>query len=326
MAKKEIDNRFQRFGTVSFADVTRVNDFIDFLEQGRLMGTVCRQCKRRFFPPRADCFHSLSSDMEWFELICKEYVDSARLLSPYYMQTEIQEGFLMGANWYQLTGGRQDFVTYFLGGREVTVELSLEKIPSATMLPDLWNINRVSMKNFLRQGLFGIYGLVKDSSTNIPVRSMISIPSHDSLNSFVFSHHETGRYFRYLKAGTYNIQASANGYIPKTVPDVNINNYSRTYLDIKLKSVKSSLGDLNILVLPNPFTREFSLLFHSEIPEDTEILIYDLNGKIKYSTVFISESGTNLKIINLGDYPSGIYILKLITPKQTLRSKIVKTE
>ena len=68
MAKKEIDDRFQKFGTVSFAEVTRVNDFIDFLEQGKLMGTVCKQCKKRFFPPRADCFHSLSGDMEWFEV------------------------------------------------------------------------------------------------------------------------------------------------------------------------------------------------------------------------------------------------------------------
>ena len=68
MAKKEIDDRFKRFGTVSFTGVTRVNDFIDFLEQGKLMGTVCTHCKRHFFPPRADCCHSLSSDMEWFEV------------------------------------------------------------------------------------------------------------------------------------------------------------------------------------------------------------------------------------------------------------------
>ena len=68
MAKKEIDSRFKKFGTVSFSEVTRVNDFIDFLEQGKLMGTVCKQCKKRFFPPRADCVHSLSSDMDWFEV------------------------------------------------------------------------------------------------------------------------------------------------------------------------------------------------------------------------------------------------------------------
>jgi uncharacterized OB-fold protein len=66
--KKEIDARFSKFGTVSFARVTQVNDFIDFLEKGKLMGTRCKKSGRSFFPPRAQCFESLSSDMEWFEV------------------------------------------------------------------------------------------------------------------------------------------------------------------------------------------------------------------------------------------------------------------
>lgn len=68
MAKKEIDARFNKFGTVSFTDFTRVNDFIDFLEQGKLMGARCKTCGKKFFPPRADCYHSLDSEMEWFEV------------------------------------------------------------------------------------------------------------------------------------------------------------------------------------------------------------------------------------------------------------------
>ncbi len=68
MAKQDIDSRFSRFGTVSFASITHVNDFIDYLEKGRIMGTKCRKCGRLFFPPRADCCHSLASDMAWFEV------------------------------------------------------------------------------------------------------------------------------------------------------------------------------------------------------------------------------------------------------------------
>ena len=69
MAKQEIDNRFSKFGTASFASITHVNDFIDYLEKGRIMGTKCRKCGRLFFPPRADCCYSLSSEMEWFEVV-----------------------------------------------------------------------------------------------------------------------------------------------------------------------------------------------------------------------------------------------------------------
>lgn len=66
--KKEIDDRFKKFGTVSFTSVTKVNDFIDFLEKGKVMGTRCQDCGADFFPPRADCYHCLSRKVEWFEV------------------------------------------------------------------------------------------------------------------------------------------------------------------------------------------------------------------------------------------------------------------
>ncbi len=66
--KKEIDDRFKKFGTVSFTSVTKVNDFIDYLEKGKVMGTRCQDCGMVFFPPRADCYHCLSRKVEWFEV------------------------------------------------------------------------------------------------------------------------------------------------------------------------------------------------------------------------------------------------------------------
>lgn len=66
--EKEIDDRFKKFGTVSFTSITKVNDFIDFLEEGKVMGTRCKECGVIFFPPRADCYQCLSSDIEWFEI------------------------------------------------------------------------------------------------------------------------------------------------------------------------------------------------------------------------------------------------------------------
>jgi uncharacterized OB-fold protein len=66
--KKELDIRFSKFGTVSFTSITKVNDFIDHLENGKITGTRCKSCGLAFFPPRADCHQCLSSDMEWFEV------------------------------------------------------------------------------------------------------------------------------------------------------------------------------------------------------------------------------------------------------------------
>ena len=62
------DVRFKQFGTVSFTEISKVNDFIDHLRQGRIMGTRCKDCGQSFFPPRADCHSCLTSHMEWFEI------------------------------------------------------------------------------------------------------------------------------------------------------------------------------------------------------------------------------------------------------------------
>jgi uncharacterized OB-fold protein len=68
MAKPEEDTRFSKFGTVSFTALTKTNDFIDYLEGDKVEGTKCKKCGAVFFPPRADCYQCLSSDMEWFEI------------------------------------------------------------------------------------------------------------------------------------------------------------------------------------------------------------------------------------------------------------------
>ena len=68
MAEKKVDDRFKKFGTVSFTSISKINDFIDHLEQNKVMGTKCKGCGLTFFPPRADCYKCLSSNMEWFEV------------------------------------------------------------------------------------------------------------------------------------------------------------------------------------------------------------------------------------------------------------------
>jgi hypothetical protein len=53
---------------VSFTSISKINDFVDYLEQDKVMGTKCKTCGLTFFPPRADCYKCLSGNMEWFEI------------------------------------------------------------------------------------------------------------------------------------------------------------------------------------------------------------------------------------------------------------------
>ncbi len=59
---------FERFGIVSFTSKTKAAPFVDLLQKGILAGTRCNSCGILYFPPRPDCFHCLSSDMEWMEI------------------------------------------------------------------------------------------------------------------------------------------------------------------------------------------------------------------------------------------------------------------
>lgn len=66
--KKDVDDRFKKFGTVSFTSISKVNDFIDHLEGGRIMATKCSDCGRVYFPPRSDCGQCMSDKMDWLEV------------------------------------------------------------------------------------------------------------------------------------------------------------------------------------------------------------------------------------------------------------------
>ncbi|MFC1991573.1 Zn-ribbon domain-containing OB-fold protein [Chloroflexota bacterium] len=59
---------FENFGTVSFTSETRSADFVNYLEQGKLMTTRCKGCGSYYFPPKMDCPSCIKSDVEWVEI------------------------------------------------------------------------------------------------------------------------------------------------------------------------------------------------------------------------------------------------------------------
>ncbi|MFH0960874.1 MAG: Zn-ribbon domain-containing OB-fold protein [Pseudomonadota bacterium] len=60
---------FEQFGVVSFTATTKTEKFVDFLKEGKVCGTICKDCGAKFFPPRSDCKICLSADMDWFEIL-----------------------------------------------------------------------------------------------------------------------------------------------------------------------------------------------------------------------------------------------------------------
>ena len=59
---------FKWFGKVNFSPYTKVTDFAQHLKDGHLMGSVCKKCGAKSFPPRADCEVCMSSEFDFFEM------------------------------------------------------------------------------------------------------------------------------------------------------------------------------------------------------------------------------------------------------------------
>jgi uncharacterized OB-fold protein len=51
---------FSWFGKVSFVPFSKIADFAVHLKDGRMMGSKCKDCGYKTFPPRADCPECLS--------------------------------------------------------------------------------------------------------------------------------------------------------------------------------------------------------------------------------------------------------------------------
>jgi len=75
--------------------------------------------------------------------------------------TFMYNGVTNGYEWYQINGGRQDFVTRELQGREVTIELHDDYVTPESQLNSLWQYNYRSLLGYLENALYGIHGYIK---------------------------------------------------------------------------------------------------------------------------------------------------------------------
>lgn len=126
-------------------------------------------------------------------------------------------GVTHGAEWYRVYGGRQDYMNYYQQCREVTIELSDQKILQESLLDDYWYYNRDALLDFLTQGTYGFRGIVEDASTNNPIEDVkVTVVSHDAYGSEIFTDNH-GAFYRPIKAGTYSLLFEAPCYQSHTV-------------------------------------------------------------------------------------------------------------
>lgn len=176
-------------------------------------------------------------DDQWYQDVCHQFADSTHAYSPSTYMDGFNNGITNGYDWYEVNGGRQDYMNYWRGCREITIELSNTKLLSASLLPAHWGYNRVSFFDWLRLANYGIHGIVTDSSNGMPLFATISVVGHDYDSSEVYTDPDVGDYYRLIEAGTYSLQFSSTGYQTKTVTGVSVADYSTTMLDVQLSAL-----------------------------------------------------------------------------------------
>lgn len=173
------------------------------------------------------------ADKDWYEYTCTKYVQVARQANSSYMTDTYSDGVTNGATWYTISGSRQDYMNAYGQCREVTVECSTTKTPSANLLPNYWNYNHYAMLAFMEEALYGVHGIVYDAQTNQPIQGVtVTVLNHDVNNSYVTTH-SMGDFHRPIKGGTYTFEFKKSGYCTETV-DVTVTDGQRVDLTVNL--------------------------------------------------------------------------------------------
>jgi len=182
-----------------------------------------------------DTWAQRHADESWWQDVCHAYADTAQAHSPSGYMDGFNDGITNGYDWYTISGGRQDYMTYFQGGREVTNEISNTMLLPASQLRAHWDYNRLSLLQWLENALHGVRGLVTDLNTGLPVAAVIEALSHDVDSSQVFCDPDVGDYHRMIDAGTWDLRFTALGYVPQTIFGVSVSDFNTTILDVQLE-------------------------------------------------------------------------------------------
>ena len=275
-----------------------------------------------------DTWSTRHADDDWLQFISHEYADTVQNYSTGYM-TGFNDGITNGYDWYMITGGRQDYVTYYLQGRETTIELDNDHYTPESQLNDFWEYNYRSLLNYAYQVSYGIQGVVTDSVTGMPLEAKIELVGHDFDSSMVFSEPGNGLYVRLLNEGSYELTFSSDGYFNKTISGLGVVNYQTTVLNVKLVPSGTLISPLvetiNLEIFPNPVSSELQLRFSISRPGALGFAIYNIMGRqlisIKQEGFSMGQHTLSLNISNL---PAGIFFVEVQGAEFTARKKFVK--
>ncbi|MEZ4883883.1 MAG: M14 family zinc carboxypeptidase [Chitinophagales bacterium] len=251
----------------------------------------------------------LHADDDWWFCVSSEYAESVHTNGPSNYFDGFGDGVTNGYEWYEVDGGRQDYMTYYQHGREVTIELSDQKLLSANKIAAHWDYNRDALLNYMEHAMHGFQGVVTDALTGEPIEARLFVRNHDFFNSDVYSN-ELGCYARPIIEGTYTLLFSADGYLDAEYKDLKITKKRQGFrLDVSLMpeitSIEDRLKTDDFVLYPNPAKNTLFLKFEKTA---IQLQLFDMTGRIIYKTNLSKKETT----LDISDLEAGIYWVKAI--------------
>ncbi|MBN1198589.1 MAG: T9SS type A sorting domain-containing protein, partial [Bacteroidales bacterium] len=273
-----------------------------------------------------DTWAKLAADDAWWQFVGREYVDTVHIYSPSSYFSGFNNGITNGYQWYTISGGRQDYMNYWHSCREVTLEISDNKMPPASQLLSFWEYNYRSLLNYIDEVNYGVQGIVTDSVTGEPLQANILITGHDIDHSDVNTKLPSGYYSRLLYEGEYNLTFSATGYFTKTIA-VSVSNRETTHLDVELVPLNVAQNEPHAehlsMVFPNPSDGMIELILPEKGIPQADVTCFDLTGKQVYSMHLVLSGSVNSVTLSLGDLSSGLYLLRFSTGLASYTDRVV---
>lgn len=264
-------------------------------------------------------------DDQWFQFISREYADEVHAVAPHYLTME-DNGITNGANWYVVRGSRQDYVCHFLGGREVTLELAYDFLMDSDSLDSFWLKNERSLLYYITQATYGIRGQVRGGPDELPIKAKVSIAGHDDSTSVVYSNADHGDFYRLIKAGTYDVSFSAEGYQTKTLAGVEVDDYQANYLKVHLDSLMDSTNPFpfteQFSLYPNPVENKLFIEISERVSSPLNMIIYSSDGRIQFAQSIRTTSSRI--VLPVEGLENGLFFIKIISANRMATFKFVK--
>ena len=273
-----------------------------------------------------DTWERLTSDDLWWQLVGREWADTVHKYGPPGYFTDENNGITNGHAWYEINGGRQDYMNFWQHCREVTVEISNAKLPPANQLDSFWAFNYHSFLNYIEQSHFGFNGLITDSATSLPISAKVFINRHDSDSSEVFSILPSGFFARPVFEGLYDVTFSASGYSPETMNNIAVTNGQTLFINVKLRPYTHGQKEEEIHAVrfyPNPGTGVLEMRVPAGLKGDCMISIINNQGKEIFSENVNLDLDNMIHSLNLKGIPDGLYYLKMKSGGFSLVAKII---